>query len=127
VADFIDTLERIAKGGRWWTPRWCRSWYRPVGATICLPCSARGSRDSGADGGGSLQCRYSTSALGQEDTVEKHVGAPKVVDGRLWGAAVVGSLRPEPLPPDTEARVGDFADIVATAIANAHARRAHRI
>jgi hypothetical protein len=54
--------------------------------------------------------------------VEKHVGAPKVVDGRLWGAAVVGSLRPEPLPPDTEARVGDFADIVATAIANAQAR-----
>ncbi len=50
------------------------------------------------------------------------VGTPIVVDGRLWGAAVVGSLRLEPLPPDTEARVGDFADIVATAIANAQAR-----
>jgi len=50
------------------------------------------------------------------------VGAPIVVDGQLWGAAVVGSARSEPLPPDTEARVGDFADLVATAIANAAAR-----
>jgi len=52
------------------------------------------------------------------------VGAPIVVDGRLWGAATVGWSRPEPLPPDTEARVGDFADLVATAIANtdAHAQ-----
>ena len=48
------------------------------------------------------------------------VGAPIIVDGRLWGVAVVGSSRPEPLPSDTEARVGDFADLVATAIANAH-------
>ena len=50
------------------------------------------------------------------------VGVPIVVDSRLWGAATVGSSRPEPLPPDTEARVGDFADLVATAIANADAR-----
>src|SRR6202165_4398660 len=49
------------------------------------------------------------------------VGAPIVVEGRLWGAAIVGWSRPEPLPPDTEARVGDFADLVATAIANAEA------
>ena len=48
------------------------------------------------------------------------VGVPIVVGGRLWGAAVVGSS--QPLPPDTEARVGDFADLVATAIANADAR-----
>jgi signal transduction histidine kinase len=49
------------------------------------------------------------------------VGAPIVVDGRLWGAATVGWSRAEPLPPDTEARVGDFADLVATAIANTEA------
>jgi signal transduction histidine kinase len=49
------------------------------------------------------------------------VGAPIIVDGRLWGAAIVGSSRPEPLPPDTEARGGDFTDLVATAIANAEA------
>jgi signal transduction histidine kinase len=50
------------------------------------------------------------------------VGVPIVVDGRLWGAANVGSSQHEPLPPDTEARVGDFTDLVATAIANAEAR-----
>jgi signal transduction histidine kinase len=48
------------------------------------------------------------------------VGVPIIVGGRLWGAAVVGS--PRPLPPDTEARVGDFCDLVATAIAKADAR-----
>jgi signal transduction histidine kinase len=50
------------------------------------------------------------------------VGAPIVVDGRPWGAAIVGSTQPGPLPPDTEARVGDFADLVGTAIANAETR-----
>jgi signal transduction histidine kinase len=50
------------------------------------------------------------------------VGVPIIVDGELWGAAVVGSLRPEPLPRDTEARMSDFADLVSTAIANAVTR-----
>ncbi|MFF2027461.1 GAF domain-containing sensor histidine kinase [Streptomyces sp. NPDC058171] len=50
------------------------------------------------------------------------VGVPIVVDSRVWGAAIVGSRCAEPLPPDTEARLGDFADLVATAIANAVTR-----
>ncbi|WP_327119533.1 PAS domain-containing protein [Nocardia sp. NBC_01730] len=50
------------------------------------------------------------------------VGVPIVVDGRVWGAAIVGSRRPEPMPPDSEARIADFADLVATAIANAATR-----
>jgi signal transduction histidine kinase len=54
--------------------------------------------------------------------IRSAVGVPVVVDGRLWGAAIVGSWTPEPLPPDTEARIGDFADLVATAIANAATR-----
>jgi PAS domain S-box-containing protein len=54
--------------------------------------------------------------------IRSAVGVPIVVDGRLWGAAIVGSQRSEPMPPDTEARVGDFADLVATAIANAATR-----
>jgi signal transduction histidine kinase len=47
------------------------------------------------------------------------VGVPVVVGSRLWGAAIVGSRNPMPMPPDTEARVADFAELVATAIANA--------
>jgi signal transduction histidine kinase len=50
------------------------------------------------------------------------VGAPIVVDERVWGMAVIGSSRPEPLPPDTEQRIADFADLVATALANAATR-----
>jgi PAS domain S-box-containing protein len=50
------------------------------------------------------------------------VGVPIVVGGRVWGAAIVGSSRPEPLPPGTEADMADFTDLVATAIANAETR-----
>jgi len=35
---------------------------------------------------------------------------------------LVGSSRVQPPPPDTEARLADFAELVATAIANAEAR-----
>jgi PAS domain S-box-containing protein len=54
--------------------------------------------------------------------IRSAVGVPITVDGRVWGAAIVGSQRSEPMPSDTEARVGDFADLVATAIANAATR-----
>lgn len=50
------------------------------------------------------------------------VGAPVTVDGRLWGALIVGSTAAAPMPPETEARVCDFADLVATAIYNAETR-----
>ncbi|MET7403115.1 DUF4118 domain-containing protein [Dactylosporangium sp. NPDC005572] len=58
-------------------------------------------------------------ALARELGVRSVVGAPIAVKGRLWGAAGVGSTRPEPLPPDTEARVAAFVGLAATAIANA--------
>jgi signal transduction histidine kinase len=51
-------------------------------------------------------------------------GAPIVVGGRLWGVAVVGTGPTEPLPPDAEQRVGEFTELVATAIANAEAHAA---
>jgi PAS domain S-box-containing protein len=54
--------------------------------------------------------------------VRSAVGVPIIVDGLVWGAAIVGSSGPEPLPPDTETRIADFADLVATAIANAATR-----
>jgi signal transduction histidine kinase len=48
--------------------------------------------------------------------------APIVVDGKEWGVAVVSSFHAQPLPADTEARLTDFAELVAMAIANAQAR-----
>ena len=54
--------------------------------------------------------------------IRSAVGAPIEVDGRLWGAAVIASSGPEPQPRHTDARLADFAELVATAIANAQAR-----
>jgi signal transduction histidine kinase len=50
--------------------------------------------------------------------VNSVVGCPITVGGRLWGAVIAGSTS-EPLPEDTEKRMLDFTDLVATAIANA--------
>jgi len=49
------------------------------------------------------------------------VSAPIVVEGSLWGVLNV-LLGGERLPPDTEERLGKFAELVATAIANAESR-----
>jgi signal transduction histidine kinase len=54
--------------------------------------------------------------------VHSGVATPIIVDGSLWGGIVVVSSRPEPLPPDTEAKVSQFTELVATAIANTEAR-----
>jgi signal transduction histidine kinase len=50
------------------------------------------------------------------------VGAPVMVDSRVWGVAVAGSSRPNAFPPSAEQRVSDFADLIAIAIANVQAR-----
>jgi signal transduction histidine kinase len=54
--------------------------------------------------------------------VTSSVGSPIVVDGRLWGGLAVHSKQPAPLPPDTERRLMNFTELVATAIANTDAR-----
>jgi signal transduction histidine kinase len=52
------------------------------------------------------------------------VAAPISVEGRLWGVMTVGSGQEEPLPPETEARLAAFTELVATAIANAETQTA---
>jgi signal transduction histidine kinase len=52
--------------------------------------------------------------------VHSAVGAPIEVEGRLWGILLAGSA--DPLPERTEARLADFAELAAVAIANAEAR-----
>jgi signal transduction histidine kinase len=51
------------------------------------------------------------------------VGSPVVVHGTLWGVMVGASVADAPLPEGTEVRLGEFTDLVATAIANAASRR----
>ncbi|MDT7654434.1 MAG: hypothetical protein QOI36_5840 [Pseudonocardiales bacterium] len=50
------------------------------------------------------------------------VAVPIRVEGRLWGAVTAGTTQDEPLPPDTASRLGQFTELMATAIANAEAR-----
>jgi signal transduction histidine kinase len=79
--------------------------------------TARGARmDNYENATGSLAARV------RELGIRSVAAAPVMVDGRVWGAALVGSRGPEPLPADIEERISDFADLVATAIANAATR-----
>ncbi len=59
--------------------------------------------------------------------VQAVVGAPILVEGRVWGAIITGSTSDAPLPPDTESRLLHFTELMATAIANAEARGALRL
>jgi signal transduction histidine kinase len=52
------------------------------------------------------------------------VASPIVVERRLWGAMVVLSPRHKQFPANTEDRLTDFTELVATAIANAESRAA---
>jgi ketosteroid isomerase-like protein len=59
-------------------------------------------------------------ALHQEGA-RSGAGGPIVVDGALWGAMAVGSTA-RTLPPGTEDRVAQFAELVSTAISNLESR-----
>ncbi|MET0810453.1 MAG: GAF domain-containing protein, partial [Thermoleophilaceae bacterium] len=50
------------------------------------------------------------------------VGSPIIVEGRLWGALGVHSRQSGALAADTEARLQNFTELVATAISNVQAR-----
>jgi signal transduction histidine kinase len=61
--------------------------------------------------------------IGRESGFRSAVGTPIVVEGCLWGVMVVGSTRSEPpLPAGTEARLAQFTELLATAVANAENR-----
>jgi signal transduction histidine kinase len=54
--------------------------------------------------------------------VHSGAGVPIVVDGRLWGVMIAVARHTETLPPDTESRIAEFTELVATAISNLQAR-----
>ncbi|GLF98814.1 GAF domain-containing sensor histidine kinase [Streptomyces yaizuensis] len=66
----------------------------------------------------------SAAHIGRDWGFRAAVGMPISVEGRLWGAVSVASMRAEPLPPDTEERLAAFTALVATAIAQAEAQAA---
>src|SRR4051794_2646223 len=86
-------------------------------ATIRATGRAAGVEDyaqAPGDGAGAVRAAGMRSA----------VGSPIVVGGRVWGAMVLLSPRSASLPENTGARLADFTDLVATALANAESRAA---
>jgi PAS domain S-box-containing protein len=59
----------------------------------------------------------------RQQGIRSEVGAPVVVEGHVWGVLVAGTDEPEPLPPGTEYRLAEFAELIATAVSNAQARQ----
>jgi PucR C-terminal helix-turn-helix domain/GGDEF-like domain/GAF domain len=58
----------------------------------------------------------SVAAQVRQEGIYSSVAVPIVVNGYVWGMAAVGSVRPGPMPTDTEARIGRFAELIACAV-----------
>jgi signal transduction histidine kinase len=109
LANEGTTGPHVRVGERW-------DGYPPAGLTATVRRTGRASRvDDYRDvPGGEPYLR---------EGLRSAVALPIHVDGRLWGAIAVGSGQ-GPLPPDTEQRMTEFTDLVATAVANAQNRAA---
>jgi sugar diacid utilization regulator len=94
--------------------RWSTGTRNPLESTTIASLVLRTGRPARIDSydnvAGSIAARV--RAVG----VRAAVGVPIIVDGRVWGAAAVGSLQPGPMPADTEVRIGRFAELIATAV-----------
>ena len=55
--------------------------------------------------------------------IRSSVGCPVIVQGRLWGVIAASTTGDASFPPDTESKIGEFTELLATAISNlkAHA------
>jgi signal transduction histidine kinase len=54
--------------------------------------------------------------------IRSSIGCPVVVRGRLWGVIAASSKAERAFPPETESQIGQFTELLATAIANADSR-----
>jgi signal transduction histidine kinase len=60
--------------------------------------------------------------LDDRGSTKSTAGAPIVIGDSVWGVAAATSLQPDGLPADAEARIANFADLIATAVSNAATR-----
>jgi signal transduction histidine kinase len=66
----------------------------------------------------------SVAAMANVLGVRSTVASPIVVEGRLWGTMIAATNQDKPLPADTESRIVEFTELLATSIANAESREA---
>jgi signal transduction histidine kinase len=64
----------------------------------------------------------SIAALIRESGKRTSVGAPVIVEGRVWGAIAASWKADKAVAADVEARIAQFTELVATAVANAESR-----
>jgi PAS domain S-box-containing protein len=64
------------------------------------------------------------TVLAQSLRVRSAVGAPILVEGKLWGALMAATRGVEPWAENAETRIAAFTELAATAIANAESREA---
>jgi signal transduction histidine kinase len=58
----------------------------------------------------------------RENLIVSTVGVPIVVEGNIWGFMVAAAKPGRPIPPDTDAQLARFTELVATAVSNATTR-----
>src|SRR6185312_2172278 len=61
-------------------------------------------------------------AMADELGVRSCVATPIIVDGCTWGTLIAATNQSDPMPSDTPARIREFTELAAIAIANAEAR-----
>jgi signal transduction histidine kinase len=88
-----------------------------VSVAAAVRSSGRTARIDGFDGPpGSIAATY--RALGMHSAA----GAPIIVEGSLWGSIVAHWRDRQSVPADSEGRIAQFTQLVATAISNAASR-----
>jgi signal transduction histidine kinase len=108
-------------------------WSAPGSPDILPPAGGRWPLDADSAAGAVLRTGRparvntdtATSTIGtwsRENGIHYVVGCPITVSGRLWGMIAVFSADPEPPSGDTEERLVEFVELLATAIANAENR-----
>ncbi|HEY2042902.1 MAG TPA: GAF domain-containing protein [Jatrophihabitans sp.] len=109
VATSNQVGDRFPVGGRW-----------PLEgknvSTIVAQTGRPARMDSYADASGPLGAAVRSWGFGSS------IGTPIIVEGHLWGMMATYSPVGQPVPPDTEARLASFTELVATALANAESR-----
>jgi signal transduction histidine kinase/ketosteroid isomerase-like protein len=105
---------------------WSASHARfPIGARRTVDDALRSVRDDGrAARFGPMELPLDGPFVkeARQLAIRSAVSVPIVVDGLVWGVAVAASTREEPFPEDTETRLAQFTELLATAISNTEAR-----
>ena len=97
----------------------------PIGARRTVDDQLRSMRDDGRAvrfGPMELPLDGPFVEKARQLAIRSAVGVPIVVDGLVWGVAVAASTREDPFPDETETRLAQFTELLATAISNAEAR-----